>query len=1392
MGLIVAMLAALLALGAGIALGANEEQQAPGVTDLSKLRSAPEPEPGVELKARRTATSETFRLGNGRLLTRIHQAPINYRNAEGDWKPIENALRLGADGTARNGANAFDVKLPERIGSEPLVFSTPDHWVSAQLLGHSSSEVDLMGSAARYGTDRPGTDFKFTAFPNGLKEEIEVASLSEPSSFEFELQGSPGLTPELTTERAIEFRDGAGEPVVSLPTPVMYDSASGHPAVSGAVAYDLQPSGKEGWRLTVTADREWLAEEGRSWPVTIDPTIRIESPALDCTFGGFEDSPKDEDWSLCASAGQKFLYGAYRRTAKAKDEWTRSLLRFDLSKIPSNAYVTGATMGLHAPQEVLNTSGLEIRRTTRTWNNLVKWTKYNGYNLWTTPGGDITTTGAEVLTSQRGAQAGWWNFSEGLLPLVAGWVKGSTANQGVLLKLRDDKAPECETVPPGVLQCKERSATLESSAAPDTSKRPYLDVVYYPAAPKDSKVTSPPQGTVTARRLKLKAGWKAAGVTGVTFQFRSGSDKSFETIPTSLVHDSAGKEASWPVAVTGKQESPAYYFDAAHASSQLQARGGDLEVRALFEGPIEVAGYSQPIKATVDRRVGGPRDATTQVGPGAVDLLTGNFSTSRTDVAISGFGSALEFGRTHSSRDLGVSPGEEGEIKAGDLTVLGRGWKPSVTVEAAGGSAWRSVREFGAQTVEEEGEKFEIPGYALLTDIEGYEYAFELEGNTYKSPPEASGLVLFREGGALILTDVDGNRTRFESSGGASEYLPISVSQTGGKDNKTQMIYEIVGGNRRLKMMIAPTAAGVTCNEGNATTTLGCRALTFSYQPATKWGASSAYKDRLSSITYWGPATSSSMGQWQVAEYAYDSKGRLAAAWDPRISSPLEEQYAYTTEGQLQTITPPGEEPWTLEYGTHDGEDANGRLVAIKRASLVASPAVAQTMIVYGVPLSAPYDMSPATIAKWGQEDLPVDATAIFPPDQVPGTPPSSYSRAVVYYMDTEGHTVNTATPSGAGTSAPSITTTEVDEYGNVTRELSAQNRLRALAKGSESVVRSEELDTHRTFNADGTELLEEWGPLHEVSGSAEQARKHTTIQYDGKEVPTPPVGTPMPHLPIRVTVGASIPGQGTDADVRVTETKYDWTLRKPTETIVDPLGLALRTQVAYDKDSGLPTERRMPESKAGGDAGTTKLLYYTAGAHPTDSYCGNKPAWANLPCKTLPAAQPGTAGLPQLVVTKYAIYNQLGQPLSIQESPGGGEGGTRTRSMIYDSAGRPTSSGVTGTGINLPKVETLYKSTTGRPVIQRFQQQCGDGGCTPTDLQELTMTYDTLGRPAEYLDADGNLSKTTYDLLGRPATTNDGKGTQNFTYDATSGLWSNSKTPLPVPSRLPMTPTGT
>ncbi|MDQ2629574.1 MAG: DNRLRE domain-containing protein [Actinomycetota bacterium] len=1336
-------------------------QESPGVTgsNTGKLSAPPVRDPGVELKDRRTANSRTFALPNGLRRTRIYQTPIHYRDESGDWKPISNDLLPTSDGALQNGPNRFDLRLPDRLTAEPVRLAVGDHWVSSRPVDSPVAEASVVEDVVRYGAPGAPMAIEFSPLPSGVKEEIVLSDRDQPSRYDFELDASKGLGPTLTAAGAIEFREESGKAVVVLPPPTMYDSHPKQPSVSSDIRYELDAIEGGGWRLSVVADPRWLEDDGRVFPVVIDPTLVVPAPALDCTFwNGAYWNP--DGGAACATSGYKWLNAIVE--LGEIDSLSRSLLKFNLGTIPSTSQVTAATVGLHSPYEVTNTSGVEARRATKSWTSLLNWVKYDGTNKWAAAGGDYSTTeGSQILTSERGSQAGWWNFSQGMPSLVQKWVSGSISNQGLLVKLKDDP-PGCWYTESGV-ECIQRRAMFESSAAPDQSKRPYLDVTYYPPAPKTSKLISPTEGQKTAKRLMLKSTW-ISGVTGVTYQFRYGNSGTFQTIPSNLVRDDEGNQVNWPFAVTGTTSDPVY-FDAVNSHGTLKMMGGKLQVRALFEGAPGVAGYSEPVNATVDRFLGGARDATAEVGPGILNLLTGNLTITRTDVSISAFGSALEFSRAHNSRQ------HEFSEKAG---VLGPGWKPTIPVEAASGTAWQKLTEVVASPEEkEEG----LGDYALLTDLEGFEFEFEKVGTEYKSPDYAADLRLTRQDAThLAVTDVDGNRTVFEKNGTTLEYLPTEISQTGGPGNATKLVYS-ASGAKRLTKAIAPTPSGVTCEEATATTTTGCRVLTFTYQPASTWGAPANYGDRLSAITYHAPPATPRT----VANYAYNSSGQLIETWDPRISPALKEKYTYWQWGapQLWTITSPGEEPWTLQYKELEGEYPLGRLYRVSRPSLMGDGSLSQTTIAYEVPVTgsgAPYNMSGSTVGQWGQKDIPTDATAIFPPDQVPHTsPPESYSRATIHYLDAEGMQVNEVTPSGGGTSAPSIVTTETDEHGNVVRELTAQNRLRALA-AEDPVARSHELETKRLFSADGLEMLEEWGPLHETrlnSGETVQARRHRTVQYD-QGAPAPPAGTPMPHLPTYETIGASIPGKGTDADQRSMKTEYNWTLRQVTDEIVDPGGLNLRTHTEYDPVSGLPTEIRLPANPNGGDARTTKILYYTAGHNQADPACGNKPTWANLVCKVGPAAQPGTAGQPDVTVTKYG-YNIFAQHTEITRSPGGGTQNMHTTKIAHDGAGREVQrweSEGPAAGL-LPTIVTTYHPSSGKMISTHFQNpQLGcEENCNEWDEQRVEVTYDTLGRIIEYEDADGNVATTTYDIAGRPVTTSDGKGTQTRTYDPTSGL---------------------
>jgi RHS repeat-associated protein len=1374
----------ILALSCGLALAAGEApagsslsnvgeetfdspQGSKGSTEEDLMPTSQGTEPGgggetegVEIASARTATSDTFRLPDGSREARIYEMPINYEDRKGEWEPIEEGLEPAAHGSLTNGANSFDLSLPAQLGSSPVRLTSEGEWVSDRLLAKPSEAAEVEGSTAVYEAASPGTTFELSSIATGVKETIEIQKLAQAGAFHYELDASQGVTPSLEEDGSVVFRQRNGSEVARLPAPTISDSSPGAIPDAADVGYGLRSLPNGNWELVVEPDQTWLESPERDWPVTIDPTI-FTGQSAGCALVYWETPEGNFTFSCYEWGAEHGSVWFYREGATQYR--SREVMALPLTGVPADSAIRSASLNLYRTEHAgwsLPTA-VQVRPITTAWPaGEASW-----LHPWKTPGGDFSAEGSEVLSSTMGTGAGWWTFG-GLGQIAQRWLSGKQAKDGLLIKVDNETC---------TASCNHGLFEYDNWNFANPSLRPYLSVNYYEQAPLSSKLVSPTEGTRTARRLKLKSRWEKAGVEGVTYQYREGKTGGFETIPAELVDNAEGKAVSWPIPIGfGKRESEAVYFDAAHLSPTLRKKGGVIQVRALFEGPAEVGGYSAPVEAKVNRSLGAADDATASVGPGTVDLLTGNFSASNGDVSIPTFNSSLEFARTFNSR--GLAPKGSAEEAEESKSPLGPGWKPGVPVEEAGGSEWRNLKivEEKGQYEEEIGEEgpvlFEYSfSYAIVTDLEGGELPFEKTPSGYVAPPEATGWSLTTEGGNFVLSDPAGDRTTFSNLGEGGEYVPTAIFMPGGSASNTSHVeYELKEGKKRVHLIVAPAAPGITCNSpGEATGNPGCRALILGYLPATHWGAPATDGERLSSITYYAPGNG---GPWEVAKYEYNAEGRLTEEWDPRVTPALKETYTYAAGGALKTIKAAGQEPWTLEYGTFEEEEGNGRLVAVKRPSLLASPATAQTTIAYGVPLSGASlpTMSPTAVHQWGQTDIPVDATAVFPPDQVPASPPTSYSRAAIHYMDAEGHEVNSATPSGTGSSTAAIATSETDEFGNVVRELSPSNRTRVLEKpeGPERLALSEQLDTKRGYNPDGTQLEEEVGPLHKVrleTGSTAEARFHKVIQYDHEM----PVGTtPDPHLPTRETTGASYGGELHEE--RVTETKYDWTLRRPERSIVimEPGKPNIQKVTVFNDTTGLTTETRQPKNATAAGAGTTKITYYAAGS---GSPCLNS-AYAGLPCESGPAKQPGTPGQPELLVTKYLTYDGLDQPMEITESPGGGTANVRKTLVTYDAAGRQRTSHVTGepAGAAVPKTETVYSETTGLPTKQ--QLVC-ETGCTGFDSQATTTTYNAIGQVTGYEDADGNKTATTYDVDGRPLTITDGKGSETYSYNATSGL---------------------
>jgi RHS repeat-associated protein len=937
----------------------------------------------------------------------------------------------------------------------------------------------------------------------------------------------------------------------------------------------------------------------------------------------------------------------------------------------------------------------------------------------------------------------------------------------------------------------------EGQADPTPAKYVLNPDAYQPVLAKTSKLVSPEEGRIGTDYFTLKSEWGSApeggGVAGVTYQLKLYNWEDFKTIPAKYVLDSQGKAVKWPLAVEANpgHTEPVYFnFTAAASAEGWWPTESNIKLRAVFDGGINAAGASEPVSVIYAGGWDAPTDTTEAIGPASVDLRTGMITVNRTDVSIPvpGTESNLEFTRVYRS---GRTYSGSGFSENSSADVLGEKWYPSAPVEAEyAEESWQKAvvqhqdkvpAVFKEECWNEEGDEVkcgtgnspcdeahfcekwefeaEIPeaNWVEILDNSGTGIPFDQAGETYTPPIEAQEFQLTKSEGNFVLADSSGTHTTFTQVGTSNEYTPSQVSFQG-TPSQARMVYDIKEKKQKLKMMIAPAIEQLKCSdvkgEGYAPETPGCRSLVLNYGIPPNYS-----KERLLSITYYN-ASGSGKGE-VVAQYEYEKWGRLTEEWDPRVSpSLLKEKYSYDeASDRLTSLTPPGQEPWEFGYYLGGKHIFPNPLKTVSRASLLASPTKAITTIVYEAPLSgegALSDMSAGGVAKWGQADYPVYATAIFPPSAVPGEPPSDYSQATIHYLDPEGREVNTAAPKLPGASGPSITTTETDARGNVVRQLSAQNRLIAL-EAKDPVAASHELDSHSLYSPDGTELLETWGPLRKVrleNGEAVEARSHTKVEYD-QGAPDPKGDETAPRLPTTETASAVIPGKEGEFDLRVTETKYDWSLRKPIETITDPgTGhLALKSRVAYG-GTGLPIERVLPgapppsedkEHPTEPDAHTTKMVYYTAGDKDIKGPCTEHHAWAGLPCEIKPAAQPGTAGMPELLVTKYTKYSALGQPEEIIESPGGKEekGKTRKTIMTYDAVGRPITSQQIGGGTQLPPTQTVYDKDTGMPVEQKLvcESECGAGFGYASAFGETGTAVGQFNHPGDVaLDGKGNL----------------------------------------------------
>ena len=515
-----------------------------------------------------------------------------------------------------------------------------------------------------------------------------------------------------------------------------------------------------------------------------------------------------------------------------------------------------------------------------------------------------------------------------------------------------------------------------------------------------------------------------------------------------------------------------------------------------------------------------------------------------------------------------------------------------------------------------------------------------------------------------------------------------------------------------------------------------------------------------------------------VATYTYIA-GLLAEACglDPDSTGPNQRQcvtYTYDTTGsfpKIATVASSGLTPWRYSY------DTNNRVTGVKRAQTTGGGDAAWA-IDYSMSLTAAGapDMSATAAAQWGQTIVPTGVAAVYAPQADGGASMGDPTKGQLFYTRPDGEVTNTAT---YGTSGWLVNTTWNDEHGNTVRGLDGAGWAQVqAAPAAERLAVAEYYSSYTQYNTKGTRAEFAYGPATTATlanGETGAFRAFSEFIYDdeattlgGPKPANPPVSY---NLVVKQRTGTTNANRdGTEYDVTTTLFEYDpvvtgdgngWELGTPTRTKQQE-GTGWATTINRYTEDGVLTETRRPggvanAAGAGTDARTSRYTYYTAGTHPTDTDCGNKPVWEDMACKVIPGGQPSGPPIP---TTWNKTYGPDLQPTVVEEKSGTT---TRTATSTYDLLGRPTGTSMIITGGNpgdqpVPATTTAYDNTTGQPTTVTA------GGKT------VTTGYDGWGRATGYTDAAGNHSATTFTPAGNVNTHNDGAGNYTYQYD-TKGL---------------------
>lgn len=230
---------------------------------------------------------------------------------------------------------------------------------------------DSLSSSLVYDGILNGSDLEYVIGETSLKENIIVNEPAGSYVYSFTLE-TGGLTPTLTEIGSIELKTASGDTIFVIPAGYMIDADG---VSSMDVEYSLETVSGSEYILTVTADADWMNDDSRAFPVTIDPPVYLQGFYNIETGTIFQYNPD-------AHGGQRATedLGYY----SANNGYCRTLVRVNsLPAIPDNSYVVNSGIYLYeVAYSHVGMNPMRVQAQALSWNYPTEgyWCLYHSWN----------------------------------------------------------------------------------------------------------------------------------------------------------------------------------------------------------------------------------------------------------------------------------------------------------------------------------------------------------------------------------------------------------------------------------------------------------------------------------------------------------------------------------------------------------------------------------------------------------------------------------------------------------------------------------------------------------------------------------------------------------------------------------------------------------------------------------------------------------------------------------------------------------------------------------------------------------------------------------------------------------------------------------------------------